>query len=104
MCTQVRVPGEVRCGKRNQMIGLKDDKYPEELPCINDLTTSLLCSPSLGVVGDTLTLSLPCFYLNKPFLDVLTHLLLCYVSNNKFYTFFTGGKDLGKNNPCWSGG
>ena len=40
--TQGSVPGWVRCRKRNQIIGLKEDKDPEELPDINDPFTSLL--------------------------------------------------------------
>ena len=68
----------------------------------------LYCAPSPSLWGDTRTLSLPCFYLNKPFLYVLSHLLLSCVSNNKLYTciysfclhgkniFFTGGEDQGK--------
>ena len=34
-------------GKRSQIIGLKEDKGPEELTCINNLTASLRCSSSL---------------------------------------------------------
>ena len=48
MCTQGSVPVQVTCEKRNRIIGLKEDKDPEELPCINDLTPSLLHSSSQG--------------------------------------------------------
>ena len=50
MCTQGSVPVQVTCEKRNRIIGLKEDKDPEELPCINDLTASLPCSSSPGDV------------------------------------------------------
>ena len=48
MHTQGRFPGWVRYGKRDQIIGLKEDKDPEELTCINNFTASLLHSYSLG--------------------------------------------------------
>ena len=86
-------------GKRNQIIGLKKDKDPEELPYINDLTASLLRSPSLA--ADNHTLSLPCFYLNKPFPYMLSHLLLCYVSNYKFFTCIYSLCLHGKNIVHW---
>ena len=74
---------------------------------------SSLFSVLLLTRGDAHTLSLwvctsalPLFQLNK--LSVFSHLLLCYVSNNKFVpaftvlvsvinAFFTGGKDPGEN-------
>ena len=48
MHTQGRFPGWVRYGKRNQIIGLEEDKNPEELTHINNLTASLVNSYSLG--------------------------------------------------------
>ena len=69
----------------------KVNKDPEELPYINDLTTHFLCSSSLGRTPTPLLsgcASLPCFGLNKLFLCVLSHLLLCCVSNNKLCTCF----------------
>ena len=91
-CTRMlgRVLGQVRCGKRNQIIGLKEDKDPEELTYMSDISGSLLCSSSRGV-SHTLSLwvcisALLLSQLNKPFLYVLSHLLLCYVSNNKLCT------------------
>ena len=117
MCTQGNVPLQVRCEKRNWIIGLKEDKDPEELPYINDLTASLPCSSSRGGCShpSSLAVRLPCFCL-----WVLSLLFLCCVSDNKLCTciysfclcdkgtFFTGDKYPGENNflassPCWSG-
>ena len=73
--------------KRNQIIGLKEDRDPEELPYINDLAPFLLCSSSQGersrpfFLGVHLCLA---SVLTKLFLYMLSHLLLCYISNNKF--------------------
>ena len=76
----------------------KPDTWPEgrqrleKLTYINDLTASLLHSSSLREI-DVHTLSLQlCIFalflsqLNKQFLYVLSHLLLCCVSNNKLCT------------------
>ena len=90
-----------------------EDKDPEELPYINDLTTSFLGSSSLGGTP-TLFLSprvcisaLLLSHLNKPRLSVLSHLLFCFASNNfvpAFMVFasvinvvFTRGKNPGEN-------
>ena len=57
---QGRVPGKVRCGKRNQIIGLEEDNNLEELTYINDLTASLLCSlggPHIFSLGVNLCLA-----------------------------------------------
>ena len=69
------------------MFDLMEDKDPEELRYINDLTTSFLGSSLLG--GDTHTLSprvcisaLLLSHLNKPLLSVLSYLLFCFASNN----------------------
>ena len=72
----------MRCGKRNQTLGLKEDKDPQELTYKNDLTASLLCSSSLaGMPIPFLSgcASLPCFCINKLFFYVLSH-LLCALS------------------------
>ena len=100
-------------GKRNQIFDLMEDKYPEELPYINDLTTSFLGS-SLPGGTPTLFLSpwvcIPALllsHLNKPLLSVLSHLLFCFASNNfvpafmdfasVINAFFTRGKNPGEN-------
>ena len=44
------------CRKRNQIISLKEDKDPEELTYINDVTTSLPCRSPLGGVSPPLSL------------------------------------------------
>ena len=85
-------------------MGLKEDKDPEELPCINDLTASLLCSPYLRGAH---TLSLPRFCLKKPFsmcsptwyaVSLIINFIPAFtVSASNVKTFFTGGKDPGKN-------
>jgi len=54
-----RVLGQVRCGKRNQTIGQREDKDPEELPYINDLIASLLHSSSLGRMPQPFSLGVP---------------------------------------------
>ena len=62
----------------------------EELPYINDLTTSFCAPPQQEgpphpfSQGVNLCLA---SVLVKVFLCVLSHLLLCYVSNKKLYTF-----------------
>ena len=67
MHTQEKVPGQVSCGKRNQIIGLKKDKDLEELLCVNGLTASFL-HPSLGRPPTPFLsgcASLPCFCLTS---------------------------------------
>ena len=101
----------MRCGKRNQTLGLKEDKDPQELTYKNDLTASLLCSSSLaGMPIPFLSgcASLPCFCINKLFFYVLSHLLCALsliinlvsaftVSASMIDAFFAGSKDPGKN-------
>ena len=92
----------VECPRVGQVWEKKPDNWaegrqrPRTALCkwLNRLFTAY---PSLA--GKTHALSLPCFYLNKPFLSVLSHLLLCEVSNYKFYTciysFCLHGKNIG---------
>ena len=101
----------MRCGKRSQILGLKEDKDLKEVIYKNDLTTSSLCSSSL--VGMPIPFlsgcaSLPCFCINKLFFYMLSHLLCALsliinfvsafiVSASMIDAFFAGGKDPGKN-------
>ena len=63
MHTQGRFPGWVTYGKRNQVIGLKEEQDPEELTHINNLTPSLPHSYSLGTCPHPFSPGAPCFYL-----------------------------------------
>ena len=109
---QGRIPGFVRCGKRNQIIGLKKDKGPEELTHINNLTTSLLGSSSLGGCPHPLSLGVDlCFasISTKQIVSLcaLPHVVvLCLIINfvpaftvsaSIINAFFTRCKGLGKN-------
>ena len=103
MCTQGNVPLQVRCEKRNWIIGLKEDKDPEELPYINDLTASLPCSSSLGGVH-TLPLWLcvclasvsGCSPSCSCAVSLITNFVPAFtVSATMINEFFTGGKDSG---------
>lgn len=100
-------PGEgprvVSVEQRNWIISLKENKDLEEMPHVNDLTISFLCSSSLG---GTPTPSLS-FYLNKPLLHVLSPLVILFMSQkiipeftcvsiSVINTLFTVGKDPGK--------
>ena len=104
-----RVPGQVRCRKRNQIIGLKEDKVPEELPNINDPTACLPNSSSLGGLPTpflSACASLPCFYLNS--FSVWSPTCCCVVSLTVNFVpafavsasvineLFTEGKDPGE--------
>ena len=114
-----RVPGKVRCGKRQQIIGLKKEKDPEELTYINDLTASSLCSSSLrghphlffslGVHLFLASVSTKQFLLllfqlsSSPTCCCAMSLLINFVSAftvsaAAINAFFSEGKDSGKNN------
>jgi len=83
-----RALGQVKCRKETRWL-VKGKQTQNNYSYINDLTTSLLHSSSLGRMP-TLTLS-KCSFLSgfclKPFLHVLFHLLCC-VSHNKLCTCF----------------
>ena len=100
-----------RSGVLNQIIGLKEDKDPEELTYMSDISGSLLCCSSRGVSPRPFS---PGVHLCLA--SVLTnHFSLCWptcccavsliinfaptfmVSASVINVFFTGGKDPGKN-------
>ena len=107
-CTpQERLPGQVRCKKRNQIIGLKEDKVPEELPNINDVSAFWLHSSSRGRLPTRLLsvcASLPCFCLNSfsmwpptCIVSLVVNFLPAFtVSASVINEVFTGGKDPGE--------
>ena len=64
----------------------KEDKGPAELTYINDLTSLLRSSSSLGRMSTPFLSVLLLAHLNTLFLCFLSHLLLYYVSNNKLCT------------------
>ena len=98
-------------GEKNQIIGLKEDKDPEELTCISDLATFLLPSSSIGVhphpfpLGVHLCLdsiSFKLFLLCSSICCCTLSLIINFVpafrvSAFLINAFFTGGKDPGKN-------
>ena len=97
--------------KKNQIIGLKEDKDPEELTYITDLATSLLPSSSLGhthalpvrVCIPALLLShlISCFSVRSSTCCTLSLIInsvpAFVVSAFVINAFFTGSKDPGKN-------
>ena len=108
---QWRIPGQVKCGKRNQITGLTKDKDQEKLTYINDLTTSSRHSSSLRRCPHTFSpgvhLYLPSVLTKQTIslcalLFVVLSLVINFVSAFIVYvsminTFFTGEKDSGIN-------
>ena len=70
------------------MIGLKEDKDPEELPYIDDLASLLRSSPGRMPTAflSGLQLCLASVLTEHTCLWVLSHLLLCDISNDKLCT------------------
>ena len=110
MGTPVEGPRVGQVWKKNQIIGLKEDKDQEELTYINDncLFSVLLLTGGMPTSFLFKCASLPCFYLNKPFLCILSP-TCCYAmyliinlvpaftsSASMINVFFTGGRDPGK--------
>ena len=86
------VLGQVRCGGKKPENWRKVNKDGEERPYINDFSGSFLSSfllmgtPTLFLIMHLCLASILTKQIDKLFLCVLPHLLLCCASNNKLCT------------------